>query len=80
MLTLEPPTLPPIEEDDYGYALVHLAWFRESQRRFLLFGFVELLGTVALPEPGWVAGQPPKEQLATAKNDLEPPWPDRDHI
>lgn len=41
-----------------------LAWYTECRA-----------GIVALPEPGWVAGQPPNKRLATAAFAPEPPWP-----
>lgn len=31
-----------IFEDDYNHALIHLAWYREGQKRYLIFGMVEL--------------------------------------
>lgn len=35
---------------DYGHALIHLAWYRVDQMRFLMFGFVELY-PLEFPEP-----------------------------
>jgi len=34
-----------IKEGDYTHALLHLAWFREGQQRYLIFGMVELFPT-----------------------------------
>lgn len=42
MLILDQRSPEPIVEGDYQYALVHLAWYRKDQARFLLFGMVEL--------------------------------------
>jgi hypothetical protein len=36
------PVQSPYAIDDYGHALVHLAWYRADRARYLLFGFVEL--------------------------------------
>jgi hypothetical protein len=33
---------PAFAVDDYGYGLIHLAWYRADQARSLMFGFVEL--------------------------------------
>lgn len=33
---------PAIKDDDYGRALLHLAWYRDDQQRFLIFAMVEL--------------------------------------
>ena len=36
--------------DDYGYGLIHLAWYLADQGRFLMFGLVELY-PVEFPAP-----------------------------
>jgi hypothetical protein len=41
---------------DYGHALVHLAWYRADQVRFLMFGLVELYPS-EFPAPSEVAEQ-----------------------
>lgn len=38
-----------IFENDYAHALIHLAWYREDKKRFLVFGMVELFPAEFLP-------------------------------
>lgn len=41
-----------ISENDYTHALIHLAWYREDQKRFLIFGMVELFpAEFSSPDP-----------------------------
>jgi len=43
---------PAIKGDDYDYALLHLAWYRDDQHRFLIFAMVELFPSeYPPPEP-----------------------------
>ncbi len=38
-----------MKDDDYGRALLHLAWYRDDQQRFLIFAMVELFPSECPP-------------------------------
>lgn len=62
MRIIKPNLDSPILDSDYRHALVHLAWYREDSRRFLLFGMVELFPS-ELPSP-----DPTKEQALPVRS------------
>jgi hypothetical protein len=51
-----------IAVEDYGHALIHLAWYRADKARFLMFGFVELYPT-EFPAPSGT----PEQQFPTRR-------------
>jgi len=54
--TPEAAPLTVVKIEDYGDALVHLAWYRADQSRFLMFGLVELY-PAEFPSPSEIAEQ-----------------------
>ena len=55
--------------EDYGWAIIHLAWWRKEAQRQLVFGYIELLPT-EFPEPSASAELDIKTAKFAARSDL----------